>query len=378
MNLYKRLTWQFLLRLVTLLICFFIIIFFSSELIQLIIPYNKQAKTVPVMYQVQYFIFFILFILMAVFLVAFLFGKTLGAPLLHMLVWVQSLTKEVYYEPKNKNGIPYSQKKNGQLKRSYQIYIEVIEALNQLTTMLKKGKQERELLEKTREEWMTGISHDLKTPISTAKGYAELLSSEIYNWDKQEVRNFGSIIRERMDYMEELIEDFNLTFQLKNNDLPLHKENCDLVELVRLSVIDTINRLRIEDNYDVQYNPEVEYLYVNVDQKLLRRAFDNFLINSINHNPSGTTVEVSIKTFKERSNHESIQITIKDNGVGMDSNTIAQLFDRYYRGTDSDQSRNGSGLGMAISKQIIESHQGRIEIHSETGKGTTFEILLIK
>lgn len=181
-----------------------------------------------------------------------------------------------------------------------------------------------------------------------------------------------------MDYMEELIEDFNLTFQLKNNDLPLHKENCDLVELVRLSVIDTINRLRIEDNYDVQYNPEVEYLYVNVDQKLLRRAFDNFLINSINHNPSGTTVEVSIKTFKERSNHESIKITIKDNGVGMDSNTIAQLFDRYYRGTDSDQSRNGSGLGLVISKQIIDAHQGHIEIHSEIGRGTTFELILIK
>lgn len=99
-----------------------------------------------------------------------------------------------------------------------------MQALSELTSTLQRNKAERELLEKTREEWMAGVSHDLKTPLSVIKGYTVLLSSNEYEWENQQVRDFSLIMEERVEYMEKLIEDFNLTFQLKNESLPIDLE----------------------------------------------------------------------------------------------------------------------------------------------------------
>ena len=103
---------------------------------------------------------------------------------------------------------------------------------------------------------------------------------------------------------------------------------------------------------------------------MLRRAFSNLLVNAVVHNPAGTAITVRIN----RDTHAVVQIT--DNGRGMDEQSVSHLFDRYYRGTPTDAPAGGTGLGMAIVKQIITAHQGTVNVRSKIGEGTSVVVQL--
>jgi len=372
MNLRNRLALQFIVLNFILFLAIVTCIFASSTYMdKLLENISNNDNGVPIGYQVQYMIIILILSTISVLVVAIVFGKLFGSPLLHMLKWLKNLANQKYQEPTDKIGIPLSQQPNGQLKRNHHMFYEVIYALQKLTDALKKNEHERELLEKTREDWMTGISHDLKTPISVVKGYAELLSNENYNWSPKEINNFANIISERMDYMESLVEDFNLTFQLKNQSLPLKKEKCNIVELVRIAVVEVANIPGINENYTLVYKPELESIYSELDYNLFKRAIHNLVANAIKHNPVGTNIEISVTQMNEDVNANSARIVIKDNGVGMDEQTKKNLFNRYYIGSNTQEGQVGSGLGMAISKQIVQAHGGSIEVKSILGKGTT-------
>ncbi|MBY7141934.1 HAMP domain-containing histidine kinase [Virgibacillus sp. NKC19-3] len=379
MKLNRRLAWQFLFGLTLSSLILLFIIFFFSHLITLILDsvYGKQNAHVPLVYQFLFFIIVIISGVIAVLGVGFLFGKILGGPLLHMLTWLQVMAQGSYNEPKDSQGKPGSQNKRGELKKTFRIYKEVIAAFQQLANILKQNEQERRKLEQTREEWMTGISHDLKTPLSTMKGYAELLASPKHNWNEEEIHSFAEIIKERIDYTEELLSDFNLTFRLKNDALPLEKEEIDIVELTRIAVIDVENSLESRE-YNISFSTDTDELYYPTDRKLFKRALDNLLTNAITHNPQGTFINITVKKLEKNIGNQSggLQIKIEDNGNGMDAETQNRLFDRYYRGRDTNCHYKGTGLGMAISKQVIHAHGGDISLFSAVGKGTVLKISL--
>ncbi|MGE7676352.1 sensor histidine kinase [Lysinibacillus sp. NPDC094403] len=303
---------------------------------------------------------------------AWLFGKRLGSPLLHIIYWIENLASGSYHEPANKYGKPISQKKNGQIKKRFRIYHEVVLALHQLTIILKKNIENQKKLEKTREEWMTGISHDLKTPLSSIIGYADILVSAKYTWTNEEKIEFAQIISDKAKYMEDLVQDFNLTFRLKNEALPLKRINNDVIEIVRRSVIDAAN-LPFTQNQQLNFISNQSILYYELDPNWFKRAIDNLIMNSIIHNPRDTTVNIEVKSNEMVNLDRSspvFYIIIQDNGVGMTTSTQEHLFDRYYRGTNTEQSYSGTGLGMVIAKQLIQAHNGEIFIESELGKGT--------
>lgn len=98
---------------------------------------------------------------------------------------------------------------------------------------------------------------------------------------------------------------------------------------------------------------------------------DNLLSNAVKHNPPGTTITVTLARVNDKA-----CIRVLDNGKGMDEETLHHLFNRYYRGTNTEESTDGSGLGMSIAKTIVEAHGGEIKVHSTIGQGTEFEIVL--
>ncbi|MBA4493848.1 sensor histidine kinase [Paenactinomyces guangxiensis] len=305
--------------------------------------------------------------------VAFLFGNRISRPVLHMMNWLQHLARGVYREPVNKKGLPKSiHPSSGKLRRPYRTFKEVIASLQQLTDTLKENEENRRRLERTREEWIAGVSHDLKTPLSSVKGYADLLSEEGYDWKQDEVRQYAKVIQDKALYMEHLIEDLNLTFRLKNEALPLQRKKEDLVEIVRRSVIDLANNSSAEDQH-ITFHSEENSIYFPVDQQWFQRAFNNLLTNASIHNPPGTEIAVQIG---KSGDGESVVISIEDNGQGMDAETVSRLFDRYYRGTSTSHKGAGTGLGMAIAEQLIKAHGGTIKIESSVGKGTKILICL--
>lgn len=309
-------------------------------------------------------------------LTALLIGRMLGSPMLHVMKWIQDLSQGNYCEPVDRKGRARSRTVSGKLRRSYRIYREVIEAIRKLTITLKQNEEKRKKLDKTREEWIAGVSHDLKTPLSSVKGYAQLIMEEKYQWNQDEIRRYATVILEKAAYMDQLIEDLNLTFRLKNQALPLNRIPTDVVELVRREVIELLNNPHYS-TYNIGFYPEISKYVIALDRKWFRRALSNLFMNAVIHNPPGTQVDVIVKADEAPDEkRKGVWIMIQDNGVGMDEETKSRLFERYYRGSNTAQRAEGSGLGMAIAHQLILAHQGQVTIESEPGKGTTLNIYL--
>jgi signal transduction histidine kinase len=331
-------------------------------------PARSHKGYVPESEQYQYTTYLVAGWIVIILLIATFSAFRLGNPLLHTWSWLQQLADGDYSEPLDRKGRPRSLNRSGKIKLSYRIYREVIDSLYKLTQTLKQNEQDRIRLEKTREEWMTGVSHDLKTPLSTVKGYIEILSTEKYELDKHELDFILKTLGQRVKYMEELIHDFNLTFRLKNNALPLHKEKENIVELLRESIIDCIN-LPKANEYEFDLDTNTKELYDVIDRKWYKRAIDNLLGNAIKHNPPGTKIQAQLKQLDQ-----GYEIVIRDNGKGMDHETKVRLFERYFRGTNSNQNSLGTGLGMTIAYQLIQVHGGRIHLHSNLNEGTKIVI----
>ncbi|WP_338749300.1 HAMP domain-containing sensor histidine kinase [Bacillus sp. FJAT-52991] len=303
-------------------------------------------------------------------LIALFFGKQLGAPLLYIAYWIENLSKGKYEEPSYY--WKFHAKQHRRSKVEYKTYHELMQALSKLTSTLQRNTVERELLEKTREEWMTGVSHDLKTPLSVIKGYTVLLSSHKYDWEQEQVRQFSKIMEERVEYMEQLIEDFNLTFQLKNATIPIQLEQKNLVHVIK-DIIEQLKGLPESKNKLFSFEANKEEIFFHMDTRYIKRALENLIANSIKHNPPETKIKVIV--HEDLSDTKQIRILIEDDGVGMDQETVDHLFDRYFRGTSASSNNSGTGLGMAIARQIIIAHGGGIEINSTPQLGTQCHII---
>lgn len=301
-------------------------------------------------------LFVVLTVITVVTFIALLFGyffsKRLAKPLVKIINGIQNLAKGNFQKVYEQKGI----------------YKNVFQNLNDLSKTLMANENERRKIEKTREEWITNITHDIKTPLSSIKGYAELIGE--YELDETEKNRYVEIILNKSDYIHGLIEDLNITYQLKSTLFPLQKKEEDLVEIVRESIIEILNHPLYEDS-QLDFSTELERYSFSCDKTLIQRAFMNLLYNAIVHNPKDTDVKIEIKKEKER-----ILIIIEDYGVGIAEEELENLFTRYYRGTNTGETHKGSGLGLAISKQVVEVHGGDIFVQSKLGEGTRIVIVL--
>ncbi|MDX8342350.1 HAMP domain-containing sensor histidine kinase [Rossellomorea sp. YZS02] len=316
--------------------------------------------------------FIVLLIILSFLLIAtLLHARKFGVPLLTMMKWIQNLSDGIYEEPLDGYDRPIMSRKNGRLKRKYRFYKDFIANLSYLTEILRQNKHHEKQMVVTREEWISGISHDLKTPLSSISGYAHMLRSDTYSWTEDEIRKFAAIITEKSEFMKELLDDLTLTYRLKNHALPISKERTEMNEVLRRTVIQFINN---QDNKDKQlsYKPLGTMLYAEVDRKWFQRILDNVLSNAVKYNPVGTEIVVSLRSIE----NQLMVITIKDDGKGMDNESLNKLFQRYYRGTSTTERTSGSGLGMAITKQLIELHGGSINVTSVPGRGTKVRIMV--
>lgn len=246
------------------------------------------------------------------------------------------------------------------------MYKEVFNNLNLLDSKLKASEEERKRNEILREEWIANISHDLKTPLSPIRGYAEILTDE-YFVDLDEVKKYGQIILRNVENVETIVENLNFKYQLKNGMLPIKRKEENIVRLLKEVIINILNDPKYEER-DIIFNCSESRINFNLDNTLLKRAFTNLLYNSVIHNSPETIIKVSVTEA------DKIYIKIEDNGKGMAEEDVKKLFARYYRGTNSSVSVKGSGLGMAIAKQIIEAHDGKISVESKQNISTKIEM----
>ena len=231
--------------------------------------------------------------------------------------------------------------------------------------------KEREELALAREEWLSGVSHDLRTPLAAVRGYAQLLASD-YETPPEEVRRESSLILDQADRIERLIEDMSLTFRIRAGALPLNMVDTDVHEVLEevactLAAYEGVSAEHVSVLPVSAADPVCAY----VDPELLERVLMNLGRNAVVHNPQGTIVR-----FAARNNEGSAVVTVSDDGAGMDEELLARIFVPYERGSATGGGAAGTGLGMSITRQLIEAMHGSLEVDSELGRGTTVTLRL--
>ena len=250
------------------------------------------------------------------------------------------------------------------------LFTDVYMALNKLDEEIRRSDRIQSDTDKARNEWIANITHDLKTPLSPIKGYAELLA-EHPETEIQNVQEYGSIILKNINHTEKLMNDLKLTYQLDSGMVPFHPQEVRFTRYIKELVIDVVNDPAFAD-YDIRFESDGPEFNVTIDPDLFRRAVQNLIINALVHNPSDTKVTISISLEMKN----SVCVFVRDNGIGMSETEQSELFSRYYRGTNTKEKSEGSGLGLAIAKQIVMLHGGNISVKSKPGYGTEFAIIV--
>lgn len=242
--------------------------------------------------------------------------------------------------------------------------------MEQLSNTLLRDQELRQQNTSLREQWISGITHDLKTPLSSIKGYAHMLSEDSYGWDTQEVRKFSRIMMEKSAHMDSLINDLSLTYRLSAGVQPPEGEEIELNKWLRVT-LDKAADQPLLDKSRIRFIPADKEVYASLHVPWLERVVMNITANALLHNPPDTIMTV---TLLGEEAGKRMKIIFSDNGKGMDASTASRLFERYYRGTDSSALTEGSGLGMAISKGLIESMGGEINVLTAPGSGTEISL----
>lgn len=214
--------------------------------------------------------------------------------------------------------------------------------------------------ERARIEWIAGISHDIRTPLSMVMGYADTLehSDEL----SEEARRQAAVIRHQSMVMKELIADLNLTSQLEYSMQALRKEKVRPAEIIRGAAVSFLNdSLSGELEMDVRIASEAEQLCVKADRQLFVRVFRNLINNSIKHSGKSGSVEIRISMWQEK---QKCHICLEDNGVGYSEEVLRRLRSRKKDAT-------GENIrGLEIVKKIILAHGGKIRFgNGEEGGG---------
>lgn len=247
---------------------------------------------------------------------------------------------------------------------------ELANGFNIMSNTIKEEKDEIERLQSERNKLILHISHDLKNPLAAVLGYSEILSDKNNNLSDEERNEYLNIISKNSKRANKIIMDlFDLSL-LGSTDYKLNTKRIDINEALREIVADYIVELELKEfNYNFEIS-EDEYL-VDLDEVKFTRAISNLIDNSIKYNDKGTTLSVIT-----RKNNNSIEIIISDDGKGINKDIRKRIFDAFIR---EDEARNsstgGTGIGLAITKAIIERHKGCIEL-MDTERGTAYKIML--
>ncbi|QQZ10334.1 two-component system histidine kinase PnpS [Heyndrickxia vini] len=226
-------------------------------------------------------------------------------------------------------------------------------------------------LEKMRSEFVANVSHELKTPITSLKGFAEtLLDGAMY--DPEIAKSFLTIIHDESERLHRLITDILHLSKIEQHQLPFHPEPLNATDVI-YETVDTLQE-EINKKQLILKLPTKKPVIIDAEKDRLQQIILNLVANAVTYTPDKGTIEIGIDEKEDQ-----INLTIKDTGIGISQEELPRIFERFYR-VDKARSRNsgGTGLGLAIVKHLVESHHGSIQVESEEGKGTQFTITLPK
>ena len=247
---------------------------------------------------------------------------------------------------------------------------ELTEINSSLEEKVKDRTKQIQHLLRQKDEFINQLSHDLKTPLTPMMVLLPLLKEKIKN--KKDTESFDVVLR-NVYFMKDLVNKTIDLAKLNSGIIQLEFQNINLNE--ELEFIIGNNQVLFDRNDIKIINRIKDQIFVFADKIRLDEVFNNLITNAIKYSPDkGGKIYIDAKEDKER-----FTISIKDTGLGMDSEQIELVFDEFYKVDDSRHELDSSGLGLTITKKIIEKHGGKVWVESEgTGKGSTFYFTLKK
>ena len=229
---------------------------------------------------------------------------------------------------------------------------------------------QRKLVEIKR-DFINNMTHELKTPLATISLAVDALKSTKVNTDPTSVAYFSNIIKEENVRMNKHVETILQAAQLDKKENELNKQEVDVHDLI-LGVVDSF-KLQLEAKpSQVQTILEASPSIIKVDEEHLLHVLSNLIDNAIKYSKSEINIIIQTKSLNNKT-----FISIQDKGIGMDANARKHIFEKFYRAHSGNvHDVKGYGLGMSYVKWVIDSHKGQIAVNSETGMGTSIEMIL--
>jgi PAS domain S-box-containing protein len=218
-------------------------------------------------------------------------------------------------------------------------------------------------LDRLRSQLLANVSHELRTPLASIKGFATMLLDYDEKLEPKEKREYLEIIDKNTDRLVELIEQLLEMSRLKVGMLSIEKKSTDVLKLCR----DVITEARVRSKEHVfSLNLPARLPQLNIDASRIRQVLDNLLDNSVKYSDTGTEINLSV-----RQNNSDILFTVTDHGAGIPQKDLSEIFVRMFHAPQKQKSRaKGAGLGLSISKGLIEAHGGKLWLESDLGIGT--------
>ena len=264
-------------------------------------------------------------------------------------------------------------------------FSEIIYKINEIVYLYEEKLIEFRKMENANNQLLTSLSHDIRTPITSIIGYTDAIKKELlkdglnYKYDLQSViennntlennnviENYIDIVREKSYSLKEYLDNVFDWFKLNSNEFYLDLKDTEITELSR-NIIKSWIVIFEEKDIDFDIEIEEKEIICNLDQNAYARVINNIIQNAVEHSKT-KKIQISIKE-----EFRKIFITIKDFGVGIEPDDLEHIFDRLYK-CDKARNKVGSGLGLYITKELVEKMNGYINVKSEVGEGTEFEI----
>jgi len=220
-------------------------------------------------------------------------------------------------------------------------------------------------IEMFRNDFINDFSHEFKTPIVSIRGFARQLQRDDLTDDQR--REYATIIADEAQRLTNLSTNILLLSKLENQQILTEKTDFSLDEQLRTSI------LLLEKDWtakEMELDINLDEAMVHGNAEMLSQVWMNLLSNAIKYTPRGGTIAVTLRRLEQ-----TVEVTVRDNGIGMDPLTKSHIFEKFYQGENSHHAR-GNGLGLAMVKRIVELSNGKIHVESEKGLGSTFIVTL--
>lgn len=227
-------------------------------------------------------------------------------------------------------------------------------------------------LENVRKDFVANVSHEIRTPVTNIKGYAETLLDGALE-DKEHAKEFLNIISEDSNRLTQLVDDLLDLSKIESGNLKFDMRPFDIIQLINRIVIG-MTKQKNQQDIAIHTNMSDAPLNVKGDEKAIAQVMLNLIDNAIKYNRNNGSVTINVLNAENK-----VKVEVVDSGIGIPDRDLPRIFERFYR-VDKARSRQlgGTGLGLSIAKHIIQAHQSSLNVSSELGRGSTFFFSLLK